>query len=127
MMKKTHIMIGAAASAMVHGLDPVAAGGAVLGSLVPDFDLWIPGVRHRTITHWILWPVILWVLPLGIFADALAIGWLAHIAADCLTVSGLHPFGPLPFHIRGPIRTGGAGEYAFVGLLSVMIGAMVVL
>lgn len=121
MMKKTHLALGAAANFAAHGLEPLSMGAALFGSMLPDFDLLLK-IPHRTITHWVIWPALVWALPLGLVGDGLAIGWLAHIAADCLTVGGLAPLWPLPVRLRGPIKTGAASEYIFVGGLAALIG-----
>ena len=75
------------------------AGGALVGSVFPDIDIRIPGLEHRTITHW---PVIYGTgLVLSYFAGYLwlfffCIGCLVHILLDSLSLMGvplLNPFG----------------------------------
>lgn len=125
MMKKSHLAIGAAAA---YALTPPALGwppfhispeilaGSLLGSVLPDFDLKL-GIPHRGITHWLIWPALVyWLLPHPI-AFGLAIGWAAHLLADCLTVEGLRPLWPLPFHFRGFVRTSGLSETLVVPLV----------
>jgi membrane-bound metal-dependent hydrolase YbcI (DUF457 family) len=118
MMGRTHVAIGAVgAAALMWGADPLATGIAVVasvaGSIMPDWDLYIPLLKHRTMTHNILVPVLLWFF-LGMgnpIAIGVGAGWALHILADCLTVSGVPLLWPSTrLHIRGPLTTGGLGE-----------------
>jgi inner membrane protein len=126
MMRRSHVLIGTVGYLALNGWSslPVLAlglSGAVLGSFLPDWDLKLH-IKHRTITHWIWWPLLLWFLVPGVFPHALALGWLLHIGADLLTVEGLAPFWPLPWRIRGLVRTGSFGEFVIVGCLFVFTG-----
>jgi inner membrane protein len=118
MMRVSHLTLGApSAYALVAGapLDQVAltVGAALLGSELPDWDLKL-GIPHRGVTHWAIWPALIWFLFPFPIAHGLAIGWAVHILADCLTVNGLRPLWPLPFVFRGFVRTGGVWEFATV-------------
>jgi inner membrane protein len=95
--------------------------GAVLGSILPDLDLKL-GIKHRTITHWLIWPVLIWFLLPALFPRAVALGWFLHLVADCLTVEGLAPFWPIRWRLRGFIRTGSTLEFVCLGGLFVILG-----
>jgi inner membrane protein len=118
MMKVSHMAIGGlAAYLFARGL-PIAdqvqfCGAALAGSVLPDFDMKL-GLPHRGITHWLIWPALLWYFLPYPLVHGLALGWALHIAADCLTVSGLRPLWPLPFRIRGFLQTGSIFEFLFV-------------
>ena len=123
-----------------------------IASLLPDVDepgsfmgrkLWflawpikilgkfIPMLRHRAATHYIIIP-----MSLAIFASlsnnliivAVAIGWFAHTIGDMLTVSGIkgyfYPMFPssrirlLPEHIA--FKTGGIAEQLLIVGLTVL-------
>lgn len=126
MMKSSHILIGVSTSLALHGWGslPVLAlgmGGAFIGSILPDFDLKLK-IKHRTITHWAIWPALLWWLVPFLFWRALALGWALHILDDCLTVEGLAPFWPIRYRVRGLIRTGSVWEFVLLGSLFVLAG-----
>jgi membrane-bound metal-dependent hydrolase YbcI (DUF457 family) len=118
MMKVSHMAIGGLAAYLLSRGLPIAdqvqfVGAALAGSVLPDFDMRLH-LPHRGITHWLIWPALLWYFfPLASI-HGLALGWFFHILADCLTVSGLRPLWPLPFHIRGFLRTGSVFEFLFV-------------
>jgi len=116
MLKKSHTALGVLAAVSLTGATAVPweqaamlAAGAVVGSVLPDFDLRL-GIPHRSVTHWLIWPALLWIFAPSPILQGLALGWIAHILADCLTVDGLRPLWPLPIRLAGPIRTGGALE-----------------
>lgn len=147
----THITFGllttsgtfSLASAPLHR-DPLAAGAAVLGSLLPDLDSphsalgrLVPGMsaalerwRHRTVTHSLLalTGMALLALPLGWVSPSLyaglLLGYASHLLADCATVSGVVLFWPcprpcvLPASSRCRIEVGSLAESVLlVGLL----------
>ena len=122
-----HLAIAGATTALVNpALVPVA----LLGSTAPDWLEWVlekfgRRVRHRTLTHIVLY----WVMVLG-FAlllwdfkgvlAAFAWGGLSHVLADSFTVTGV-PFSPLSdrrFHLfGGRLRTGIVGSTWLLGAL----------
>lgn len=53
---------------------------------------------------------------------ALSTGWLAHIAGDCLTVSGVQILRPLPLVVRGPFTTNTWTELIFAALQWLALG-----
>jgi inner membrane protein len=117
MMGRSHLLIGVVAALGVASAttsDATAlftvASAAAVGSIAPDWDLYLPIIKHRTLTHNVLIPVLIWWLLPGWLGMGLALGWLLHIAADCLTVSGVPVLWPLPFTLRGPVTTGTWGE-----------------
>jgi membrane-bound metal-dependent hydrolase YbcI (DUF457 family) len=126
MTRSSHVLIGTVGALAVFGwgslpVTVAAISGAVLGALLPDWDLKLQ-IKHRTITHWVIWPVLVWWLAPWVALHALALGWLLHIAADLCTVEGLAPFWPLPWRVRGPVRTGSIGEAVLVGCLFMACG-----
>lgn len=125
MMRSSHVLIGVTTSLVLNGwadLPALALGtaGVVLGSVLPDWDLKFK-IKHRTVTHWVIWPALLACVPYP-FARAVALGWGLHILADCLTVEGLDPFWPIRYRLRGFIRTGSVLEYVTLGALFVLTG-----
>ncbi|MXV61620.1 metal-dependent hydrolase [Natronorubrum sp. JWXQ-INN-674] len=89
----------------------VGGAGAVALSMIPDWDMKIPGIKHRGITHTIHFAVFVSALVglggfvLGVqstLAAGLVLGGFAfavstvslgsHIAADALTPAGVEPF-----------------------------------
>jgi len=100
---------------------PLAAG-ALIGSVFPDIDIRIPGLEHRTITHW---PLIYGTgLVLSYFAGYswlffFCIGCLVHILLDSLSLMGvplLNPFGK-----RRGFKLMAVGSYAEVLCSVIMI------
>ncbi len=118
---------------------------AVFGSLLADVDhenskinrmmpltRWIPMLfKHRGFFHSIFPPLGIWAFfhftgydMLGI---PLAVGYLAHLASDCLTKMGCNLLYPLTnFRIQGPILTNGMMEYATFGVV-ICLNAFLVL
>lgn len=99
---------------------------AALGALLPDLDMW-PRAAHRRLCHnlWFLLAVLLvgfkfFQLQLAA-AIALAIGFVSHMLMDSLTVRGLSPLWPLPWKIRGPLRTAGLAEYLIASCMLLCI------
>lgn len=135
MLRRSHVAIGIIAAASLTGaadellIAPLPAlltaapflAGAAFGSVLPDFDLSLH-IPHRGVTHWLIWPALLWFLVHNPIVHGLALGWVTHILADCLTLEGLRPLWPLPLRLAGPIKTGGALESlavpALCGLLA---------
>jgi membrane-bound metal-dependent hydrolase YbcI (DUF457 family) len=118
MLKTSHVAIGAMAALMIQHSPTVGTAlllaGSALGSTLPDFDIKL-NIPHRTITHWLLWPALVYFyFGLWPFAFGLSLGWALHIAADCLTVGGLRPLWPVRWHLRGPIKTGTLSEFLFI-------------
>ncbi len=80
---------------------------AVAGAMLPDYDLRVPGLSHRGITHtvWFAGLVTIVAGALGALIAGAAIGVGAalggavavgsHVAADALTPAGVEPFAPL--------------------------------
>lgn len=127
MTRGSHIIIGTLAAVGAHAINPGVdlwwtVPGAVLGSVAPDWDLLL-GIRHRTITHGLMWPLLIYLFSGGHpLMLGLAIGWLMHILADALTHDGIPPFWPFAWRIRGPIVTGSIIEYSSVALIVSSIG-----
>lgn len=92
---------------------------AAVHSYAPDFDLWLPGVRHRGLTHTFLGGLIAAALTVLIVVATIALGYttlrpslveyvsiagftflisyvgfLSHLAGDVLTPMGIQPFRP---------------------------------
>lgn len=116
MMKKSHLALGVLSAVSLTGAAALPweqaamlTAGAAAGSVLPDFDLRL-GIPHRGVTHWLIWPALLWFLVPSPIIHGLALGWAAHLLADCLTVEGLRPLWPLPLRLAGPIKTGGLLE-----------------
>ena len=138
MMGRTHMAFGVLAGMLlfpVFGANwllfvPLVA----LGSLFPDVDHknskinrlfpltnWVPTFfKHRGFFHSIFPAIILYggfhYANLDIVGIPLAIGYVAHLASDCLTRMGctlLHPFST--FRVQGFIHTDGAMELITLG------------
>lgn len=100
-------------AAVLFGLELAIVGGAVaVGlSMVPDWDMRIPGVKHRGVTHTVYFAVGIGTIVgligfllgaqlhlgaaiilavFGFFTGGISIG--SHIVADALTPSGVDPF-----------------------------------
>ncbi|MEM5814455.1 MAG: metal-dependent hydrolase [Candidatus Aenigmatarchaeota archaeon] len=97
---------------------------AAIGALVPDIDL-LTMLLHRKLFHnlWVLTAVVLAGMHFGLMdqstAIAFSIGFLSHLIADAMTPMGVKPLWPLGLpHIKGPVKTGSAIEFAIaIGLL----------
>lgn len=99
MMGRTHAAIGIAVAIPVIkylDLSYVSMAGAIVGSVAPDWDLYL-GIKHRTITHSLLFLLISSVL-VGIFNIDMAILWFIayglHLIADSFTKMGVPFFYP---------------------------------
>ena len=100
MMGRTHTAIGIAVAIPVIkylDLSYISMAGAIVGSVAPDWDLYL-GIKHRTITHSLLFLLISSLL-VGAFNIDMAIMWFIayglHLIADSFTKMGvpfLYPF-----------------------------------
>lgn len=99
MKGRTHMAIGVAVALPVIkylDLPYVYMAGAIVGSVAPDWDLYL-GIKHRTITHSLLFLLISSVL-VGVFNIDMAILWFIayalHLIADSFTKMGVPFFYP---------------------------------
>jgi len=98
--------------------------GSFVGALFPDIDLGVPGLEHRTLTHWPVPYLVgvmlahLWGFSWGVY---FCIGCLVHIFLDSFSRMGVPlrtPFGRRRgFRI---MRVGGFSE----GIAAVVMGAL---
>ena len=134
----TAVMLGALAPDIDAEQSEIKSTLGLLGS-VSGLLLTLFGVRHRGLTHYGLTAMLILIISsllgwrLG-YADvgvAFGLGYLSHLLADALTLSGvplLWPFSGkvhlLPRPLR--IRTGGPAEQViFVGLSVIVLGLLV--
>ena len=99
------------------------AGIAAISSVIPDIDHLYSKIsrklppfaivfsvlfKHRGLIH-SLWPPLLLYIALRpvsfLVADAFLIGYISHLLLDATTTRGIRFFYPLPFKIKGFIRT----------------------
>jgi len=148
MMGRTHMAIGFLVGLLTFtffGANPFLFVALVtFGALLPDVDhenskinrllpvtRWIPAFfKHRGFFHSVFPAVILfgvfWYFQLLTFGLPLAIGYLVHIASDCLTKLGCNLLYPITtIRIQGFIMTDGFMEFLTFGL--VMIANVVML
>ena len=113
----------------------------LLGSILPDIDernstinRW-SGIlgkivsfffRHRGMFHSLLFAaVVFWVMKTyaGLYyAVGLALGYVAHLVGDAITLMGVQIFYPFSsFRLRGPMKTGGWLEWIIFMVLAVLI------
>ena len=111
----------------------------VFGSLLPDVDhenskinrmlpitRWVPKFfRHRGFFHSIFPAVILYFafhyFRLDIIGIPLAVGYISHLASDCITKMGCNLLHPISnFRIQGFIETNGAMELITLGGILVL-------
>lgn len=127
MMKKTHVAISLAITIpIVKYLNiPYVNLIAVLGATAPDWDIIIPGIKHRTITHSLLISIISTAL-ISSFNFSIGFIWfisyLSHLLSDSFTRMGvplLYPFKKENYGFK-LIRTG-QSEDMFVCLLAIFI------
>lgn len=99
MMKKTHIVVGVAATLPFININnilflPIA----ILGSFIPDWDYKL-GLKHRGITHTML-ALLVTSLVLSLCSIKLGLLWSlnygTHLLLDSLTVTGI----PILYPIR---------------------------
>ena len=150
MLFYTHLLLGVVFFLLARGFFPVFNTPLffvtmLLGSLLPDID-----ERHSKINRWsgfigkiiaflsthrgffhsllfigIVFGVLVYV-KLAFYGWALLLGFLAHLLGDGLTPMGVTIFYPFSaWRIKGPFRTGGAGEIAVMVLLVVVIVRLV--
>ncbi len=100
---------------------------AFIGAMIPDIDL-KPKKYHRKLLHnvWVLILILFAGFSLSLidrmFAIAFSIGFLSHLIIDGITPMGIMPFWPIKKpRIRGPIKTGGWGEFAVMIFLLFII------
>ena len=93
MMKKTHVAIALAAAIPVINYFniPYVSLIGVVGAMAPDWDLMIPGIKHRTITHSLLISIISTAL-ISSFNFSIGFIWfisyLSHLLSDSFTRMG---------------------------------------
>jgi len=157
MMWYTHVVFGVLfyLMAVLFGapMNPLYVGMAAFGALMPDIDhpksyisTKLPGgsvmprfVEHRGATHTVEAAVLITALVGGIaywiagsywYAVAFFIGYISHLFADTLTVSGIKWSRFSSFHPRGKIRTGTKGEglvLILVTFITIVLGIYIVL
>ncbi|CAD5245069.1 metal-dependent hydrolase [Thermococcus camini] len=157
MMWYTHVVFGVLfyLTAILLGapMNPLDIGIAAFGALMPDIDhpksyisTKLPGgnvmprfVEHRGVTHTVEAALLMTALVGGLAywitnsywpAVAFLIGYVSHLFADTLTVSGIKWSRFSSFHPRGKIRTGTRGEgVVLIGVtfLTVMLFAYIVI
>lgn len=81
---------------MCEAVSPVTVG-SLVGAVFPDIDLCIPGLEHRTLTHWFI-PYIIGI-SLAYFLGHpwvlfFCIGALVHILLDSLSLMGVPIWAP---------------------------------
>ncbi|NFI96094.1 metal-dependent hydrolase [Clostridium botulinum] len=120
-MKRTHVALGLAATIPIILKEPVSAIG-ILGSVVPDWDFYF-GLKHRTITHSILFLTIS-TAAISIFNIPVALVWFInyglHLLADSFTKMGTPYFYPWNKRYYGlkKIKTRGGEDY-FIQLMAI--------
>ncbi|MFB9859514.1 metal-dependent hydrolase [Salinicoccus siamensis] len=146
MTGKTHLIGGIAASLAVSygiGESPfIITTAGIVGALLPD--ICHSGSRigrqfpflsklinllfgHRTVTHSLLFLVLISLITDQIFSDdlikyGLLAGMISHYLLDMATHNGIRLFFPLPIVIRFPItvKTGGRIEKFFLSILTLV-------
>lgn len=134
MLWRTHLVMGLGAGYLVAGFEPVLLAAAGVGSLLPDLDhpnSWIgnkipvlPTMTRVVLGHRGALHSLAATLALGIFiglvwgkelGTAVAAGYLAHLAGDLFTKSGVPLLWPLPVMVKVPlVKTGGVLEQIVV-------------
>ncbi len=144
MMFLTHLLFGIFSGYLAQGFLGYGSSSlfvtvAAAASLLPDIDhvsSWI-GRRlpplsitlsllfsHRGFLHSLIVPVLLYFMIAAAskeMASAVLVGYVSHIMLDATTTKGIRPLHPLPFKIRGVIRTNGFAEKIIMLLLMVII------
>ena len=149
MMAISHVLVGGAVwTATVYATgqpsEPSALGLAALGALLPDIDhpkSWVGKrlalislplatlIGHRGVSHSLLAVAVLAIF-LGMagpshLAAPLAVGYLSHLLADGLTLSGVPLFWPFKrTHGIPLIRTGSMAEIAFIAVLGTILAGL---
>jgi len=100
---------------------------AFIGAMIPDLDL-RPRKYHRKIFHNVWFLLILLFIGFSfhiidnMFAIVFSIGFFSHLIMDALTPMGIMPFWPFEKpKIKGPIKTGGWGEFVVMIILLFII------
>jgi len=126
MTRYSHSLIGVSV-AYVLGYPLIPA---LIASTLPDIDVKWQRKRggllfsHRGITHHLLFVIILIfsaVLIQNVVFKSFAIGYISHILADILTISGVPYFKHKNRISLKLFSTGSIGEYVFVSLLIFII------
>ncbi|WP_456389251.1 metal-dependent hydrolase [Hydrogenimonas sp.] len=161
MTVKGHMVLALLPIAAVMGPEalhhPVLLGAAAIGAVAPDIDepgsyigrrlpflayplRWI-GIKHRTLTHWLIFPLALLLFALPFRGEpwfpitiAFIYGIFMHDIGDMLTKRGIRGFFwplfpkmttrflPRPF----ALHTGGWAEYLLVSILIVLTGLLLI-
>lgn len=137
MMGRTHMAIGfltgLVGSAFLDVNPVVFTLLTTFGSLLPDIDhekskinravpvtRWIPRIfKHRGFFHSLFPPVIMifffWQFNLMDLGLPLVVGYLSHLASDCLTKLGCNLLYPVStFRVQGFVMTDGVVEFAIL-------------
>jgi inner membrane protein len=131
MLARTHASVALLASLILAGIYQLNLSfilAAVLFSALPDLDTPKSAIGkrirpvstiikfligHRTFIHSV-WPwAILFLLAYPLskeVAFGIGVGYGTHLILDALTRSGVQPFFPFVYKIRGPLKTGGLSE-----------------
>lgn len=134
MMGKSH-MAANAFIGLAAGLDPAALGGVVVAARLPDqLELFMPWVKHRTVTHyafiWGIGSLLLAIVPSGLWCPGCApwasglafgvvFGGFLHVLMDMFSKSGI-PVWPGNVLAGRAYRTGKASEYIFLGAVCLL-------
>ncbi|MCD6464383.1 metal-dependent hydrolase [Candidatus Woesearchaeota archaeon] len=140
MMLYTHILAGVFVFTIVSEIvNPSANPGfislafmiSIIAAIAPDFDMvfeLVPRklriVKHRGITHTLL-ALIASSAIITIYNKLLAVyysfGYGSHLLLDGVTKSGIKPFYPFKYKLRGPITTGGLSEIPVAAILIISV------
>ena len=114
-------------SAMLAAVSPIVVG-SMMGAVFPDIDLRIPGLEHRTLTHWFM-PYAAGILlaylleyPWVLF---FCIGALVHILLDSLSLMGVPIW--TPFGNRKGFRIMRVGNFSEVIAALLMVTCICVI
>lgn len=125
MTKKTHMMVGAAATIPIFLIskNPYLLIG-LIGSTIPDIDLRI-GIKHRTITHGFI-ALISSTLAISLFNIYVALIWglnySIHLILDSFTKTGVPLFYPYNKKYYGmKLICTGQSEDLFICLIAMFI------
>lgn len=112
----------AAAASMLPDIDSVSS---KLGRKLPPFAVVLSFIfHHRGFMHSIFPPLLLYFIISRIsplIAAAVLVGYVSHLLMDATTTNGVKFLYPLPFKIRGVIRTNSFMEKIVVMLLILTI------
>lgn len=140
MTGKSHVATSAMLSWLMIG-DPVVTIAAIVAAKLPDqLERFIPGVKHRGLTHiaifWILATATLFFIyhagqtaqvkltreqfiTTSVFLG-IALGGLLHIAMDFMSISGVPLFHSNKMYALKIYRTGGMSEYLVLCVIFVL-------